>query len=68
MRGHSPASPPELLRALVEVKSETGWQVQGSWLSFVPLNTALSPFQVFIQGGCVKYYDPSPLSPASVAS
>lgn len=32
------------------------------------LNAALSSFQVFIQGGCVKYYDPSPLSPASVAS
>lgn len=33
-----------------------------------PLSAALSSFQVFIQGGCVKYYDPSPASPASVAS
>lgn len=46
-----------------------GWLAgAGILFAICPLNTALSSFQVFIQGGCVKYYDRSPLSPASVAS
>lgn len=49
-------------------RSQMSWQVQGSLVVIRPLNTALSPFQDFIQGGCVKYCDPGAASPASVAS
>lgn len=44
------------------------WQVQGSLAVIRPLNAALSPFQDFIQGGCVKYCHPGAVSPASVTS
>lgn len=55
-----------LLPSCVQVKSQAGRQVQVS--RFNAPNAALSSFQVFIHGGCVKYYDRSPPSPASLAS
>lgn len=52
---------------LVKVKSD--WMTGAEILVVIyPPSTALSPFQVLIQGGCVKYCDPSSRSPASVSS
>lgn len=52
-----------------EIKPESGWQVQRSRSSFVrPSTPPCLQSKCSSGGGCVKYYDPSPLSPASVAS
>lgn len=64
-----PPSLPFLLSFPAEVRPESGWQVQRSRSSFVrPSTPPCLPSKCSSGGGCVKYYDPSPLSPASVAS